>query len=104
MHNHEGHEEHEGIQFEGLSRRVIGCAIQVHRILGPGLLESAYQRCLSRELELNGIEHRCETPIPIEYKGTSVECGYRVDMVLSNALLIELKSVRKSIPFTKPKF
>jgi len=55
MNHHEEREEHEGKEFDTLSRQVIGCAIEVHRFLGPGLLESSYQRCLSRELELNGI-------------------------------------------------
>ncbi len=98
MNHHEEHKVHEEIQFEALSHRVIGCAIEVHRVLGPGLLESSYQRCLSHELELKGIEHLCETPLPIEYKETSLECGYRVDLLVANALIIELKSVRKIDP------
>lgn len=68
------HEEHEGKTFEAISCRVIGCAIEVHRLLGSGLLESSYQRCLSRELELQGIEHECECPLPIHYKGLSLDC------------------------------
>lgn len=85
-------------QFEALSGQVIGCAIEVHRLLGPGLLESSYQRCLSRELELNGIAHACEAPLPIEYKGISLECGYRVDLLVERALIAELKSVKKIDP------
>lgn len=84
--------------FDELTHRVIGCAIEVHRFLGPGLLESSYQHCLSRELELNGIEHVCELPLPIEYKGVSLDCGYRIDILVSNELILELKSVRKIDP------
>ena len=107
MNYHEEREEHEGKeghmpemekQFEPLSGQVIGCAIEVHRFLGPGLLESSYQRCLSRELELNGIAHTCEAPLPIEYKGISLECGYRVDLLVQGALIIELKSVKRIDP------
>jgi len=61
-------------QFEALSGQMIGCAIEVDRFLGPGLLQSSYQRSLSRELELNGIAHECEAPLPIDYKGISLEC------------------------------
>ncbi len=85
-------------QFEALSGQVIGCAIEVHRFLGPGLLESSYQRCLSRELELNGIAHACEASLPIEYKGISLECGYRVDLLVERALIVELKSVKNIDP------
>jgi GxxExxY protein len=96
--NHEGHEKHEGKKFDELSSRVIGCAIEVHRILGPGLLESSYQRCLSHELELQGIAHKCEVVLPVEYKGISLECRYRIDVLVANELIVELKSVKKVIP------
>jgi GxxExxY protein len=95
MIHHEGHEEK---AFEELSHQVIGCAIEVHRALGPGLLESTYQRCLSRELELNQIEHICEAPLKVEYKGIRLDCGYRVDIQIGNELILELKSVQKIDP------
>jgi len=98
MNHHEEREEHEGREFDALSRQVIGCAIEAHRFLGPGLLESSYQRCLSRELELSGIAHACEAPLPIEYKGISLECGYRVDLLVERALIVELKGVKKIDP------
>ena len=98
MDYHEEREEHEGRAFEQISHRVIGCAIEVHRVLGPGLLESSYQRCLSHELELNGIAHACEAPLPLDYKGISLDCGYRVDVLVGSDLIIELKSVRKIDP------
>ena len=85
-----------GREFSALSRRVIGCAIEVHRVLGPGLLESTYQRCLARELELNGIAFHLECPLPVDYKGIQLECGYRVDILVEDGeerLLLELKSV-----------
>jgi GxxExxY protein len=65
MYHHEEHQEHEGKGFDKLSHRVIGCAIEAHRLLAPGLLESSYQRCLGRELELSGIVHTCETPLEL---------------------------------------
>lgn len=90
-------EIHEGErrEFDALSRRVIGCAIEVHRTLGPGLLESTYQQCLSHELKLNKIEHICEAPLPVQYKDLNIECGYRVDILIPNSLILELKSVRQ---------
>ncbi|KJS38447.1 MAG: GxxExxY protein [Rhodospirillaceae bacterium BRH_c57] len=68
-------------------------AINVHRALGPGLLESAYEHCLGHELHLNGIEFARQVPLPIRYKDTDLECGYRLDLVVENVLLLELKAV-----------
>ncbi len=79
--------------FSQLSNRVIGCAIEVHRMLGPGLLESAYQQCLARELSLNGIDFELEHPLPVNYKGVRLDCGYRVDVLVEKELILELKSV-----------
>ena len=80
-------------EFSELSNRVIGCAIEVHRILGPGLLESTYQQCLARELTLNSIDYKSEYPLHVDYKGTHLDCGYRVDFVIEDSLILELKSV-----------
>jgi len=80
-------------EFSGLSNRVIGCAIEVHRILGPGLLESTYQQCLAHELKVNGIQFRLEHPLPVEYKGIHLDCGYRVDVLVEDEIVLELKSV-----------
>jgi GxxExxY protein len=82
-------------EFSGLSKRVIGCAIEVHRILGPGLLESTYQQCLAHELSLNNIAFKLEYPIPVEYKGIKLECGYRIDIFVENEIILELKSVNE---------
>ena len=65
-----------------LTEKVIGCAIEVHRLLGPGLLESTYQQCLAHELKLNAIPFRLEAPLPVDYKGAKLDCGYRLDMVV----------------------
>jgi len=86
------------MQFDKLSGKVIGCALEVHRALGPGLLESAYQRCLAHELSLAGIPFVLEREIPVVYKGTRIECGYRADMIVDGALLVELKSVDGIVP------
>lgn len=90
--------QQEGLRFDALSRQVIGCAIEVHRELGPGLLESTYQRCLSRELEIEGIVHVCEASLPVEYKGLKLECGYRIDVLVDNQLILELKCVKTVEP------
>ena len=81
-----------------LGRQVIGCAIEVHAALGPGLLESMYQRCLAREFELNRVCFREQVPLPISYKGIDVGLGYRVDFVVEGELLLELKTVERVLP------
>ena len=79
--------------FDELSNRVIGCAIEVHRVLGPGLLESTYEQCLARELTLAGIGFKLQWPLPVDYKGTRLDCGYRVDVLVEDRLIVELKAV-----------
>ena len=81
------------MKFDELSNRVIGCAIEVHRELGPGLLESTYEQCLAHELKLNGITFRLQAPQPVDYKGIRLDCGYRVDVLVEDSLVLELKSV-----------
>jgi len=76
-----------------LVHRVIGCAISVHRALGPGLLESAYARCLAHEMAYQGIEFLREYALPISYRGDLIDCGYRVDFVVAGELLLEVKAV-----------
>jgi len=78
-----------------LTREIIGAAIAVHQALGPGLLESAYQACMCRELSLRGIPFRCEVELPVEYKGSRLDCGYRMDLVVDGRVLVELKSVER---------
>lgn len=81
-----------------LTGKVIGCAIEVHKQLGPGLLESTYEKCLMYELYLNGITAQSQVILPICYKNIDIEAGYRLDILLPNKLVIELKSVDKIIP------
>ncbi|HEX7570546.1 MAG TPA: GxxExxY protein [Verrucomicrobiae bacterium] len=81
-----------------LVSEVIGCAIEVHKILGPGLLESAYEACLCRELELQNIAFRRQAPLTFEYKGMTIDCAYRMDIVVADSLLLELKSVDQIHP------
>lgn len=80
---------------EDLTREIIGAAIEVHRHLGPGLLESAYKACLCHELKLRGITFTCEAPLPIEYKGLKLDCGYRIDVEVEERVVVELKSVEE---------
>ena len=81
-----------------LTKEIIGAAIEVHRNLGPGLLESAYQQCLARELALRQIPHECEWPLPLEYKGLRLNCGYRIDILVNNAVVVETKAVEAIAP------
>ncbi|HNX35654.1 MAG TPA: GxxExxY protein [Kiritimatiellia bacterium] len=84
--------------FDELSNRVIGCAIEVHRILGPGLLESAYEQCLAFELENAAIPFQTQKSLPVVYKKIRLDCGYRMDVVVDNRLLLELKNVEVLLP------
>ncbi len=81
------------MEFDELSKRVIGCAIEVHRVLGPGLLESTYEQCLAHELKQAGVSFKMQHPLPVEYKGIRLDCGYRVDLLVDDELILELKSV-----------
>ena len=81
------------MEFDARSKRVIGLAIEVHRELGPGLLESAYEKCLAHELKEHGVECMTQISLPVAYKGLSLDCGYRVDMIVEGRLIVELKSV-----------
>jgi GxxExxY protein len=78
-----------------LTERVIGCAIKVHRTLGPGLLESAYELCLAHELTQNEIPFERQVPVPVMYQGLAIDCAYRADVIVNRALLLEIKSVEK---------
>ena len=76
-----------------LTGKVIGAAIEVHRALGPGLLESAYEECLCFELSQAGIHFQRQVPLPVQYKAVKLDCGYRMDILVPNELIIELKTV-----------
>jgi GxxExxY protein len=86
------------MEFDELSRCVIGCAIAVHRALGPGLLESAYRICLAHELSRAVIPFQLEVPLPIRYRDILLECGYRIDLLVDGKLVVELKSVETVLP------
>ena len=81
-----------------LSRRILACAIRVHRFLGPGLLESAYRLCLARQLEIDGLDFEQEVAIPVRYEGVDIECAYRADIIVDRSVLIELKAVERLLP------
>lgn len=86
------------INASPLVEKVIGCAIEVHRTLGSGLLESAYDFCLTHEWQLSGINFRRQVEVPVVYRGTRLNCGYRVDFVVEDTLLIEIKSIDRLLP------
>jgi GxxExxY protein len=77
---------------------IIGAAIEVHRQLGPGLLESAYEQCLCHELHLRGVPFRCQVDLPVSYKGLQLDCGYKIDLIVSDEVIVELKSVERILP------
>ena len=85
-------------QGNGLTQQIIGAAIEVHQHLGPGLLESIYEHCLHKELEIRGLSCQHQKPLAVRYKGEMLECEYRLDLVVENTVVIELKSVRKLEP------
>ena len=81
-----------------ITQEVIGAAIAVHRVLGPGLLESAYQECLCQELAFRGVPFERQVPIPLEYRGTRLECGYRLDILVARTVVVEVKSIEAIAP------
>ena len=81
-----------------LTKQIIGAAIEVHTQLGPGLLESAYVKCLARELQLKRIPFKREWPLPLTYKGIKLDCSYRLDLLVNDAVVIEVKSIETLTP------
>ncbi|HVC53411.1 MAG TPA: GxxExxY protein [Stellaceae bacterium] len=81
-----------------LTEKIIGFAIEVHRQLGPGLLESAYEECLCHELSQDGLAFKRQVPLPVVYKSVRLDCGYRLDIVVENKAIIELKAVDRLMP------
>ena len=86
------------LMHESLTEQIIGCAIEVHRELGPGLLESAYEECLKFELESRGLSVERQVPLPVVYKGIRLDCGYRIDLVVGGLIILEIKCVDKLAP------
>ena len=83
---------------EDLTEQIIGAAVEVHRALGPGLLESAYEECLCRELHLRGLNFQRQVPLPVEYKGVNLDCGYRLDLIVQDEVVLELKCIERVLP------
>ncbi len=89
------------MEIEAVAKEIVDAAIKVHRQLGPGLLESAYQTCLAYELRKRGLKVVCEVTLPIVYDGQQIDCGYRVDMIVEDCILIENKVVEHITPVHK---
>lgn len=81
-----------------LSEKIIGACIEIHRVLGPGLLESAYEECLCYELSQAGLSFERQKPLPVKYKGIMLDCGYRLDVVVESTVVVELKTVERLLP------
>jgi GxxExxY protein len=86
------------MEINQLTEAVIGAAIEVHKALGPGLLESAYEQCLCHELTLRGITFELQRDLPVSYKGIKLDCGYRIDLLVDGRLVVELKSIDALAP------
>ncbi len=85
-------------QNDRLTEQIIGFAIEVHRHLGPGLLEATYEECLCHELKQNSVAFRRQVPLPVVYKSVRLDCGYRIDIVVENQVILELKTVERLMP------
>jgi GxxExxY protein len=96
MAHHRGTEDTEG-PSRAQTYDIVGAAIEVHRRLGPGLLESVYETCLNKELSVRGINCQSQVPLPVQYRGLKLDCGYRLDLVTQN-VIIEVKAIRRVLP------
>lgn len=81
-----------------LTGSILGAAIKVHKALGPGLLESAYETCLQRELTLRGVKFQRQVPLPVFYEGVRLDCGFRMDLIVEGLVVVELKAVETLLP------
>jgi GxxExxY protein len=86
------------LKHEQVTAEIIGAAIEVHRVLGPGLLESVYEECLCHELSLRQITLKRQVPLLMQYKGVALDCGYRVDMIVADTVVLELKCIETLLP------
>ena len=86
------------MRINEITGEIISAGISVHRALGPGLLESAYQQCLYQELTLRGIPFEREVPIPVEYRGVRLDCGYRLDLLVAGRVVVEVKAIELIAP------
>ncbi len=93
--DHQEHQAHQGLSAEvdAIARQLVDAGLKVHRALGPGLLESAYEHCLAHELVLRGVPVRRQVPLHIQYEGVQLDAGYRLDLVVADAIVVEVKAV-----------
>ena len=91
----------EAMRLDSITEQIIGAAIAVHRALGPGLLESAYEACLAFELTERGLKVERQKPLPVVYRGVRLECGYRLDLLVEDVVIVEIKSVDALAPIHK---
>jgi GxxExxY protein len=89
-------------ESDPLTHNIIGAAIEVHRGLGPGLLESAYEACLTYELRLRGINVKTQQPLPVFYKDVMLDCGYRLDLLVEDEVIVEIKSIKELAAIHEP--
>jgi GxxExxY protein len=83
------------LRYEELTERILGAVIEVHKILGPGLMESAYEECLCHELNLRGLRFERQLTVPVSYKGVNLDCGYKLDVLVEETVILELKCVER---------
>jgi GxxExxY protein len=95
---HIGTGEHEEENRDPRTSPILGAAIEVHRLLGPGLLESAYEECLCHELRLRELNFQRQVDLPVEYKGLKLNCGYKIDLLVQDEVILELKAVERLLP------
>ena len=93
--NHQAHQEHQGVdpKIDAVARQVVDAGLKVHKALGPGLLESAYEHCLAYELQSRGLLVARQVPLPIAYEGLQLDAGYRLDLLVEDTIIVEVKSV-----------
>ena len=90
--------ESAGVRINSITEKVIGCAIEVHRAIGPGLLESAYEECLCYELSQCGLNFERQVPLPVVYKAVKLDCGYVLDIIVEDLVILEIKAVERIMP------
>jgi GxxExxY protein len=86
------------MELETIASKIVDSAIKVHKTLGPGLLESVYQKCLDYELKQSGLDCKCEVPVPLQYGEVTIDTGFRADMIVEKSIIIENKTIDKIVP------
>ena len=93
-----GIRKEDGLLLQAVTDQILGAGIEVHKALGPGLLESAYEQCLCHELRLRNVQFARQVAVPVRYKGIELDCGYRVDLLVEDSVVLELKAVDRLMP------